>query len=163
VNRASVRRGTFLALAISSLTGCFRYTPLQVDAVPEGENVRVYVNRSVVESIGEVRTSTEPILRGRVTRREPETLFIRIPIGVRQEGFHSAEIGQDVSIPMRDIIAIERRRLDRIGTGALVAGTAGAAAVVLFVIMEAFGERETEEVCEDCVELLSPIISIPIR
>ena len=37
---------------------------------------------------------------------------------------------------------VERRRLDRVGTGALVAGTAGAAAVVLFVIMEAFGEHE---------------------
>jgi hypothetical protein len=98
-----------------------------------------------------------------VTRSDPETLFLRIPIAVRQEGFHSAEIGQDVSISLRDIIAIEQRRLDRIGTGALVAGTAGAAAVVLFVIMEAFGERETEETCEECVELLSPIISIPIR
>ena len=163
MNPTTIRRGAFLALLISSLSGCFRYTPMELDAIPDGENVRVYVTRTVVETVGEVMTLSEPILRGRVTRRDPETLFIRVPTGVRQVGFHSAEIGQDVTIPLRDIIAIERRRLDRIGTGALVAGTAGAAAVVLFVIMEAFGEREVEEPCEECVELLSPIFSIPIR
>jgi hypothetical protein len=150
-------------LALSSTTACFSYIPTQVDAVPPGENVRVYVNRSVVESIGEITTLTEPIVRGRVMRRDGAELFVRVPVAVRQEGFHSAELGQDVRIPVGDVIAIEQRRLNPIGTGALVAGTAAGAAVILFVIMEAFGENESVEDCPECVELMTPILSIPIR
>ena len=163
MSRITARWGVVLAVVVSSASGCFRYTPTQIDAVPPGENVRIYVNRNVVESLGEVSSITEPVLRGRVMRRDATELFLRIPVATRQVGFHSEELGQDVNVRLSDIIAVEQRRLDRIGTGALVAGTAGAAAVVLFVIMEAFGERETTEDCPDCVELLTPLFSIPIR
>jgi hypothetical protein len=163
VSRITARWGVVLAVVVSSASGCFRYIPTQVNEVPPGENVRLYVNRNVVESLGEVSTMSEPVLRGQVVRRDETELFLRIPVATRQVGFHSEELGQDVNVRLSDIIAVERRRLDRIGTGALVAGTAGAAAVVLFVIMEAFGERETVEECPDCEELLTPLISIPIR
>jgi len=165
VSRITARWGVVLAVVVSSASGCFRYIPTQINDVPPGENVRLYVNRNVVESLTEVSafTVTEPVLRGRLVRRESDALFLRIPIATRQVGFHSEELGQDVNVRFSDIIAVERRRLDRVGTGALVAGTAGAAAVVLFVIMEAFGERETVDDCPDCVELLTPLISIPIR
>jgi hypothetical protein len=148
---------------LSSAPGCFSYIPTQPDAIPDGQDVRLYVNRSVVESIGEVVTMTEPVVRGRVMRRENNELFVRVPLATRQEGFHSAEIGQDVRIPLSEVIAIERREFNRFGTGALVAGTVAGAAVVLFVIMEAFGS-ETFEDCTDCgEELLTPLIAIPIR
>jgi hypothetical protein len=119
--------------------------------------VRVYVTRSVVTSIEEVLRTNDPVLNGQVVRRQDDNLFLRVNTAVRNEGFHSVPIGQDLAIPVRDIIQVERRQIDRIGTGALVAGTIGAAGVVIFMIMEAIGEQEFVEECEECVELMTPL------
>jgi hypothetical protein len=143
--------------------GCFKYIPAELETLPPGENVRVYVTRNVVTSIEEVMRTNDPVLRGQIVRRQDDNLFLRVPTAVRTEGFHSVPIGQDVAIPVRDIIQLERRQIDRVGTGALVAGTVGLAGVVIFVIMEAFGEPDFTEDCQDCVELLTPLISLPGR
>jgi hypothetical protein len=136
--------------------GCFKYIPTELDAVPPCENVRVYVTRNVVTSIEEVIRTNDPVLNGQIVRRQDDNLFLRVPTAVRSEGFHSVPIGQDLSIPLQDIIQVERRQLDPIGTGALVAGTLGAAGVIIFMIMEAYGDPEFVEPCEDCVDLMSP-------
>jgi hypothetical protein len=164
MKRAWVRSVSALLLC-SVGAGCFKYIPAELDAVPPGENIRIYVTRNVVTSIEEVLRVGEPVLTGQIVRRENDNIFMRVPTGIRSEGFHSVPIGQDLSIPVREIIALERRQIDRIGTGALVAGTLGAAGVVIFVIMEAFGEPDFVDDCgEECVELLTrPFISIPIR
>jgi hypothetical protein len=143
--------------------GCFKYIPTELDAVPPGENVRVYVTRNVVTSIEEVIRTNDPVLNGQIVRRQDDNLFLRVPTAVRREGFHSVPIGQDLAIPLRDIIQVERRQIDRIGTGALVAGTLGAAATVIFVIMEAYGDPEFVEECEDCVDLMTPLRLLPGR
>jgi hypothetical protein len=162
MKRALVR-SVFAVLLCSAGTGCFKYIPAELDALPAGENIRIYVTRNVVTSIEEVVRTNEPVLTGQIVRRENDNLFLRVPTAVRAEGFHSVPIGQDLTIPVREIIQLERRQIDRIGTGALVAGTLGAAGVVIFVIMEAFGEPEFTEDCgEECVELLTPVISIPV-
>jgi hypothetical protein len=165
MSRSTTRWSAVLILVTWTASGCYRYIPTRAEEIPPGEHVRIFVNRSVLESIGEVRTFEEPLVRGLVMRRENEELFVRIPVGVRREGFHSAEIGQDVRIPFRDVVSIERRQLDRLATSGLVAGTAGAAAFVLFVIMEAFQSEDDFEECPGgvCEELLTPIFRIPLR
>ena len=142
--------------------GCFKYIPSELDALPPGENVRVYVTRNVVNSIEEVTRTNDPVLKGQIVRRQADNLFLRVPVATRQVGFHSAEIGQDVEIPVGDIIQVERRQFDRIGTGALLTGTLGAAGVVIFVIMEAFGDPAFDENCgEACTELMAPVLRFP--
>jgi hypothetical protein len=163
MNRSIVRLVSAFLLPVMG-AGCFKYIPAELDALPPGENVRVYVTRNVVTSIEEVMRTNDPVLSGQIVRRQNDNLFLRVPTAVRTEGFHSVPIGQDVSIPVGDIIQIERRQIDRIGTGALLAGTLGAAGMVIFVIMESFGEPEFTEDCEDCVDLMSPLrITLPGR
>lgn len=152
--------GMVLALAIAS-GGCFNYIPTELGAVPPGENVRVWVSRAMVEQLSQVGTFEQPVVRGRLVSRDEEGLFMWIPVGARQIGFHSTELGQDVRIPLTDIVQVERREVNRIGTGALIAGGLGAASVVLFMIMEAWGDQLGEEV-EEPTELMTPILRLPI-
>jgi hypothetical protein len=146
-----------LAAVALTVSGCFRYVPAELQAVPEGGSVRIYVTRAVVDQFGEVLTDTQPVLRGTVVRRDESQLLLRIPVGTRQVGFHSEELGQELPIPAREIIRLESRELDRIGTGALAAGTLGLAGLVIFVIMEAYGEETIGEECEGCVDMRVPL------
>jgi hypothetical protein len=132
------------------------------ETVPPGDNVRVYVSRAAMVDLEEALTESGPVLRGRVARREGDQLFLRVPVGSRQVGFHSQQIDQEVPIPLREITQMERREFNRMGTGALVAGTVGAAAVVVFLIMDAFGEPAVEPQCPECTDMRLPILSIPI-
>lgn len=159
-----VRNGVaVLALAVG-FSGCFSYIPAEFHSVPAGDHVRVLVTPSVVEQMEDITIVRGRLLRGVVTSKDEQQLFLRVPIVTRQEGFHSAELGQDVRIPAVDIIQMERREFDRLGTGALVAGTIGTAAAIVFYIMKAFGEEEEPgEPCPDCNgdPARVPIFSIP--
>ena len=160
----SFRSCAAAAVLLLGAAGCYSYTPIPSNAAPPGENVRVYVSRSVLDSLVDVLPLTDqPVLRGRVIRQDANQLFLRVPVGARQIGFHSEEIDQEVPIPVRDITQLERRDFNRAATGAFIAGGVGATAVVLFVIMEAYGEREIVEECPDCVDMRLPLLSIPFR
>jgi hypothetical protein len=117
----------------------------------------------VLDRFGEVLPSTEPVLRGMVVRRDESQIFLRIPVGTRQVGFHSEELDQELPIPASEIVRLETRRLDRLGTGALAAGTLGLAGVVIFVIMDAYGEDTIDPVCEECADLRVPILEALFR
>lgn len=160
--KTSARLGAVLAGTVLPLSACFSYIPADLDTVPPGENVRVYVTPQGMTDVAELALENGPVLRGMVVRKENESLFLRIPVATRQEGFHMSPIGQDVRIPTREIIQLEQRRLDRAGTGLLVLGTAGAAAAVIFLIMDAFDDgSRPEEPGPD--ESRVPLFSLPLR
>lgn len=153
-----------LAFVVLNASGCFKYIPTELEALPPEQNVRVYVSRSVVENLQEVTEFDEPIVRGRFVRHDEDEIFLWVPVGARQVGFHNTQLGQDVRIPLDGVVQLERREVDRLGTGALVAGGIGTAAVVLFVIMEAWGDLSAEEQCDGCdIELLTPRFTLPLR
>lgn len=137
---------------------CFEYTPTEFQAIPPGDNVRIYVTRAVMDQYAEVVPSTQPVLKGTVVRRDDSQLLLRVSVATRQIGFHSEQIGQELPIPAREILQVERREFDRLGTGAIVAGTVGLAGFVVFVIMKAYGEEPIQEVCTECADLRVPLL-----
>ena len=151
-----------LAVASVHLTGCFQYVPATLETVPDGQEVRLFVTQEGLSEASAVTTDGQPIVRGRLVSREADQLFIRVPTAVRQEGFHSAVLGQDVAIPIREIVQVERRQVDGLATGLLVAGTAGVAATVIFVIMEAVSGDDTPP-DGGGEEARVPFFSIPLR
>jgi hypothetical protein len=150
-------------LLLASATACYRYTPIPAQTVPMGENVRVFVTRSALLDLEDVVDVSGTNVRGRVVRQDNNQLFLRVPVGARQVGFHSEAIEQEIPIPVSEITQVERREFNRMGTGAFIAGGLGATAVVLFLIIEAYGEPEFVDECEDCVDLRVPLLSIPFH
>jgi hypothetical protein len=152
-----------VSLLLVSATACYSYTPIPSQTVPPGENVRVFVTRRALLDLEDVIDVSGTNVRGRVVRQDASQLFLRVPVGARQVGFHSESIEQEVPIPVAEITQVERRQFNRMGTGAFIAGGFGATAVVLFVIIQAYGEPEFEEECPDCADFRVPLLSIPFR
>jgi hypothetical protein len=162
VSRRTLLQALVLASALASATGCYRYVPSQYAAVPQGENVRVWITadaKNKIEAEGSIPIG-DPVLRGILAeKRSDGSMTLQVPITRRQEGFHSAPIYQNAALNQTDIVSVDRRIFDKTGTAALVAGTLGGTGVVIFLIMKAYGEPEGEVECEgDCSDLMSPVL-----
>ncbi len=116
--------------------GCYRYVPVELETVPAGEGVRMYLTRTGMAAITELPMEAGPIVTGTLVSQDNGDVLLRVPIATRQQGFHIRSIGQDVRIPTGDIIQVERRQLDRLGTGLLIGGTGAVAALVMTLILD---------------------------
>jgi hypothetical protein len=161
VKTTTACRNGIITASVLFLTGCFSYVAAPIETVPAGTDIRVYLTRQALADLPEPLEQDGPVLEGTLVRREDERVFIRVPIAVRQEGFHASTVGQDVSLSAGEIVQLERRRLDRAGTALLVGGTAASAAAVIFLIMDAFGEPgRTDPPVE---EFRIPLFSFHVR
>jgi hypothetical protein len=110
--------------------------------VSVGEQVRVHLTREGVLGLPDLSGREGPILDGAIAEGAPDRLSLRVPVVVRREGFLQNTLGQNVVLPFEQIDRIEARTLSRPRTGMMVLGTAGAAAVVIFTIVESSLFRE---------------------
>ncbi|MBI4520470.1 MAG: hypothetical protein HY701_06510 [Gemmatimonadetes bacterium] len=135
MDRYAVQRAATVA-ALLFLTACFSYVPVEPQVVPPGENVRVYLTRVGMANLGDgLPLDLGAGLSGTLVQQQADRLLLRVPIAVRQEGFHLAPIAQDLWIPAGEILQFERRRFDPVRTGLLVAGGAGLAGTVIATII----------------------------
>lgn len=125
-----------LAALLLGAPACYRYVPAELTAVPAGEDVRLHLSRAGMEALQPLSADPEPIVSGLAVRRDGERLLLRIPVRARPETFYGEAVGQDVWIPTAGIVQLERREIDRVRTGLLTAASVGAAAAVLFAIMD---------------------------
>ncbi len=161
------KRGALLfAAATLALSGCYRYVPTQLEAMPPGEDVRLTMTRQGAFELAEVIevTAVAPVVRGQIVRTEDQTLLLSVRVGSRQEGLHSVDLSSTIRIPMGEILGVERREFDAVRSGALAVGTAGVAAAVILVIMESFGNGGRPDGPIDPEETWLPIrlFSIPL-
>ena len=146
VGPAPWARTLTLGLVALLSSGCFSYVPADIETVPPGEDVRLFLTQAGMAALdeadpdGTLLTGVTPIVQGEITRRDLDEVYVRIPITRRQVGFHSSQLGQDVRIPTGEIVQIERRELNGVGTGLIIGGSTGlAASVILFIINDARG------------------------
>jgi hypothetical protein len=151
-----------LAIPLVFLCGCFSYVQAPVQSVPVGQDVRVYLTREGIAELRDMAESNQPFVRGRLVRREEQQLLVSIPVARQQTGFYSKPIGQEVVIPTLEIVQLERRKLNRAGTGLLVAGTAAATGVLIYTIIDA-GRGPGPIGPPGPDEFRRPLFSIPIR
>lgn len=121
-------------------SGCFNYVATDLEMLPEGEDVRVILTQAGFQELqatsGEIlNREFGPVLEGRLVRAEPGQIFVRVPVGQRQAGFHRTTLGQDVRISTGEIVQVELRELDRVQTGLLVAGGVLATGGVIHLIL----------------------------
>lgn len=137
-----VKRGLLLGAMLVVASGCFKYVPTELEATPQGENVRIFVTRQGALELAEVREidGSVPSLTGKLVDREERDVLIQVPVAQRQEGFHSVSLAQTIRVPAGEIISVERRQFDPLGTGLLAGSTAAVGAMVIYLIIEAYGD-----------------------
>lgn len=122
-------------------SGCFRYVPTELDVTPPGENLRLTVTGVGAAELNEIMelTAPVPILSGDLVRMDESVVLLSIPLAERRMGIHTEGLAQTIRIPVSEVLAAEKRELDPVRTALLASGTVGAAASVIFLIMESFG------------------------
>ena len=122
-------------------SGCYKYVPTEAALVTQGQDVRVSVTRLGAAELAQV--SAQDVTTGRIDGTmqiiENDDMVLRVPVGERQEGFASIDLVQTIRVPMGEVLLVERREIDPLMTGVVVAGSAVGIAAVIFGIIEAFG------------------------
>lgn len=132
-----IRIAVAIASGVAVLTGCYSYVPADLGTVPEGGDVQLHLTREGVASLEALPLERQArTVEGTLLRTDPDGLLLRIPVGTRREGFHTSRLDQQVRISTEHLALVERKELDRLKTGLVVAGGSIAAGTVLFLILE---------------------------
>jgi hypothetical protein len=113
----------FVLLALPLLAACYRYTPVKLAELKEGEGVRMRLTASYAEQIKPLLGLQDArVLAGTLIRSLPDTLIVEVPTVVRAEiGTSTETLRQRISIPRSELADLESRTLDRGRTGTIVA------------------------------------------
>jgi hypothetical protein len=160
------RRG-FLAIIAVTLTtsGCYRYVPVQAEAIPPGTGVRVLITKAGAEELNTVTAidNDVPLVDGTVARIERDTLLMSVPVGVRSEGFVTSAIEQVVRVPLGEIVSLQRRELNSFATGlTITGGVALMAGIVAIIVKPLLGEQQDPATPPDEFSLSINIFSLGI-
>jgi hypothetical protein len=161
-------RSALIVVGTAVLTsGCYTYVPAQFTTIPIGEGVRVYLSQSGVDRLRQIGADAlpgltdRPVLSGRLVRRDASEFSLQVPVGSRQTGFHTAALDQQVTLPVTDLVQVERRQVSGLRTAlSLGAGTAALATVVVMIVKGA--RRPVDNTGPDPDNLRIPVFSIPV-
>lgn len=131
--------GVAALVAAAALSGCYTYVPATLETVPANREVRAYLTRRGLEALPPDVAGGRSSVTGIIVRREGDTLLLRAPVESGGEAFYRREVGQNVAVPIDEIIEIERRELHAFRTGLALAAAAGAATGAVLLIMDASG------------------------
>lgn len=119
-------RAATAVVLILGLGGCYTLVPATVPGLTPGDQVRVEVGGTLSPElrmfVGE--GGSGGALSGTVDHRDADGLLLLLPSAYRPQGFHVETLHQRVRVPGINLLAVERRELDR-GRTVLVVGAVG--------------------------------------
>ena len=124
---------TLLFVLLLALSGCHRYVPARMGAVPPGADVRVHLTSGGVQRIGEAYGSASGTVVGKLESWSSEVV-ISIPVEA-SPGMLDRGLTNRIVIPAADIVAVDLMESDRARTAVLslgIGGVAGLTAIALF-------------------------------
>jgi hypothetical protein len=141
MTKPQVLRHLIVALVLGMTSGCYRYVPTEVALVPPGQDVRLLVTRFGASQLAEVSSNggQSGSINGKMQGVEGDAILISVPVGERREGFMTVNMTQTIRVPMGEVLDVDRRELDKVGTGFLVGAVAAAGTGIILGIIEAFG------------------------
>ncbi len=161
--RGRLARLVSLACGLPLAGGCYTYAQIPAQPAPVGENVRVVVARAAAPELLAVSENVElvPRIRGRVEGTEGGSVLLRVPVRTEMStGTSLPDIGQVVRIPSDEILSMELQSFSPQRTSLLVAGTAAAAAFVIYLIIDA--GRGDDGIDQPDPDVLFNLLRIPV-
>lgn len=135
--RAPLGRALLL-LGAAALSGCYAHTPVGMGTLEPRQRVRVHLAPAAAAEAAAVLGAQRPVLDGVLTRATPEEIWLLVPTAYVQAGLGSEALRQELRFAREDVVALQRRQLDRVRTGALLG--MGAAVVSALVYRALSGE-----------------------
>jgi hypothetical protein len=131
---------TLSALLLSG-PACYNYVPVEVGAVPPGEDVRLRMTREGGEELARILESNEIRVEvsGQFEGVERGSVLLRVPV-VRDPTGSRPDIQQVVHLPEAEVLTVDRRELSAGKTAALVGVGVGAVVVLLTQVFEVFDD-----------------------
>jgi hypothetical protein len=156
------RRATAVLCAAALQAGCFTYTPAQLNAIGEGQQVRVHLSPRAQVELSQLGSRVEATVQGTLASRRDNQLFLRVPVATEREGFFRSDIEREMTVAEPDVLGIDLRQFNGPRTALLVGGGIGVGAlIVLTVISASHGGSGPPDGGEE--ELRVPLFSIPVR
>jgi len=155
-------------LAAAALPGCYAYVPAEFATVPEGESVRIFLTVQETRALEDggmlenITVGSPPAVEGTLMRRAEEQLFVRVPVGQRQAGFHSQQLVHELPIGVGGIVHVQRRTLNRTSTGLALGGAAALVGALVFFIMDDAVNAEQGQFPEP-ENFRAPRLTFPMR
>jgi hypothetical protein len=108
-----------VTLAAAS-AGCYSYVPTRLDAVAEGDPVRLRVSADEAERLEPVRLTDARLIEGTIVRRDTARVFVDTRVGTLDAQRGQRAFIQRIDVPLAAIQEIESRRPDNLKTAAAV-------------------------------------------
>lgn len=164
MTKRAVCRNLVLMSVLLMSTGCYKYIPTDAGLVPEGDNVRILVTRLGAEQFSQVTPEgvRSGVITGTMQGIENDDIILSVPVGERREGFMTAALTQTIRVPMGEVLDVDRREFDGVGTGLIVGAAAALTAGIIFGIIEAFGASGPEGEEDPPVDFTFGRFSLPI-
>lgn len=136
------------ALAIV-FTGCVAYIPTELETVPAGANVRIFLTSTRMAEIREIDDQGLPDQAGSTTVngtfvRHDDTVFgVRIPIASRDVGFLRSRIARELTFSASEVLQVQLREVNR-GKSALAIAASTGLLTFLVVAMLSGAENRSQ-------------------
>ena len=115
------------------LAACFHYTPVKIDSVPTGKELRVNLTETgyahLRDSIRDQFPQLRSRLEGSLISLDDQRMMLGVAIPTEDPG---RGLQQRIAIPRSDILGVERKTLDRRKTGIIAAGAGIALAILTY-------------------------------
>lgn len=130
------RLAKLLALWVAAFTlGCYRYVPVDLDAVPVGTRVRALLTTEGRIGVRMRAGLVVESLKGTLIQKDADTLLFAVQwVGPWSDYGGRATVVRHVKVPRGDVVHVDRRELDKTKTYSLVGGVVAAGAVGSYLV-----------------------------
>ena len=118
-------------VALTASLGCYTYVPATLDVVPVGARVRALISTEAELRLRDSLGLDLRALNGTLVERDDARLLFEVRTASGSRTFGGQPLYQRIALPPADVLRVDVRQVNRLRTGVLVAGLAGAAALIV--------------------------------
>lgn len=123
--------GVGIACILSAmLTGCYTFAPVPLESVSAGDQVRVRLSVEGRDRLERDLFVERRLLEGTLESLGDGRLVLDVPWAVREDGFHSERLVQQVDLRRQEYLEIEQKTIDGLRTGLVIVGVGAGVGVV---------------------------------
>lgn len=116
--------------------GCYRYTPVQLPAVPADEEVRVRFTDPAISRLSTQLGRVAEQLDGRVQDSGGDSLLVSVPVGRFAVDPRFSSLEQRITIARSEVAEVRQRKLSLGRTALATAGVVGAFVILIKAIVQ---------------------------